>query len=280
MKDWPIGYKVEGRFAIVRIMQGGMGQVAVVLDESLGRTMALKTLKPSFADDRSRIDGFLREAKVMMEVKGSDFIVTSYLARIFEDRPGLLMEFVDGPNLRAFVGRLSIQDATLFASHISRALQYLHEYMRIAHLDLKPENVLITPQRVAKLTDFSLGSFLNSRLPLSHNDRAVIQSVGGTCPYMSPEQWTGEGIGKNSDVYSFGVLLFEMLTGQLPFRANTVDGWMRAHLTQQPPRPSSRNGNISPILDNLVLDCLQKDPERRPQSFSAISAALAEIRLE
>jgi serine/threonine protein kinase len=260
-------------------MQGGMGQVVVVYDESLARTMALKTLKPEFVGDRTRVEGFLREAKVMMEVKGSDFIVTSYLVRLFEDRPGLLMEFVDGQNLRSYIGRLSLRDATTFASQISRGMWYLHELMRIAHLDIKPENVLITAQGVAKLTDFGLGSFLNDLPWLSGHGLAVYQSVSGTCPYMSPEQWSGRGIGKLSDMYSFGVLLFELLTGQLPFRSNTIEGWMRAHITQQPPAPSTLRNDIAPTLSKLVLACLQKEPERRPQSFWWIGKELARTRL-
>jgi len=198
-------------------MSGGMGIVFVVFDESLDRHFALKTLKDEFLTSQARMQGLLRECAVTLNVKGSDKIVQAYFAREFEGRPGLLMEYVDGSSLRLIVGKLDERRVIEIALRICHGMIYLHNFMLIAHLDLKPENILVGSSGTVKITDFGIGDFLRSQAFLTSRNLLVPdRNAMGTCAYMSPEQWTGSGIGKAPDVYSFGIILFELLTGHEP----------------------------------------------------------------
>lgn len=292
-EKWKIGEKVEGRYEILDIKEGGMGYLYIVYDHGIGRLMAVKTPKDEYLVDQNKIQLFLNEAKVMTSVKGSIHIVNAYFVKEIDKKPCLFMEYIEGSNLRQLIGRIKLWIAIHFSIQFSRGMGYLHEYMGIVHRDIKPENILITREGILKITDFGLGGFFRPKIFGLGNGRdseCDSQFAAGTYPYMPPEQWKGEGTGKWSDIYSFGIVLYEMVCGRCPFDpkeeypnlhpAALGFFYKELHCKKDPPDPLQFQPNIPDNLRSLMLKCISKRPSERPDNFFDIRRQLEKIIIE
>jgi len=271
-----------GRYRLVRQLgEGGMGQVWEAQDRTLGRPVAVKVISRlagggSPADEaRAR---FLREARITAQLQHPN-IVTLY--DLGESGPGndripfLVMELVRGEGLDAKLrrGAVTLPDAARWGAQISDALADAHN-AGIMHRDIKPSNILVTSSGIVKVLDFGIAKAAD---PYATADRLTGTGfIVGSPPYMAPEQARGYPEPR-SDLYSLGCLLFELITGALPFQAPDTVGYLSAHLAQEPPRPSSVARNIPPAWDDLVLTLLRKDPAQRYPNAAGLSQALRRL---
>ncbi|MGY0055799.1 serine/threonine-protein kinase [Streptomyces sp. LZ34] len=278
MRDQLLG----GRYRLVRQLgEGGMGQVWEAQDERLGRPVAVKLIS-LLAGGGSRGDEararFLREARITARLQHPNIVTIHDLGETGtgNDRvPFLVMELVRGEGLDAKLcrGVATLPDAARWGAQISDALADAHN-AGIMHRDIKPSNILITPSGVVKVLDFGVA---RAAAPYATADRLTQTGfIVGTPPYMAPEQARGFPE-PGSDLYALGCLLFELITGQLPFLAPDTVGYLTAHLTQEPPKPSSVSAGIPPAWDNLVLTLLHKDPNQRYPNAADLSRALRQL---
>lgn len=278
MRDQLLG----GRYRLVRQLgEGGMGQVWEAQDETLGRPVAVKLIS-LLAGGGSRGDEararFLREARITAQLQHPNIVTIHDLGETgTEDNkvPFLVMELVRGEGLDATLRRgvVTLPDAARWGAQICDALADAHG-ARIMHRDIKPSNILITPSGIVKVLDFGVARAAD---PYATADRLTQTGfIVGTPPYMAPEQARGFPEPR-SDLYALGCLLFELITGQLPFQAPDTLGYLSAHLTQEPPTPSSVAQGIPPAWDDLVLTLLHKDPTQRYLNAPDLSQALLQL---
>ncbi|MFI5642130.1 protein kinase [Streptomyces goshikiensis] len=278
MRDQVLG----GRYRMVRQLgQGGMGQVWEAQDETLNRPVAVKVIS-LLAGGASRGDEararFLREARITAQLQHPNIVTIHDLGETGTEGsmiPFLVMELVRGEGLDAMLrrGAVSLPDAARWGAQIGDALADAHD-AGILHRDIKPSNILITPSGHVKVLDFGIARSVD---PYATADRLTQSGfIVGTPTYMAPEQARGFPEPR-SDLYSLGCLLFELITGQPPFQAPDGMGYLTAHLTQEPPAPSSVSPGISAAWDKLVLTLLRKEPAQRYSSASELCRALRQI---
>jgi serine/threonine-protein kinase len=254
---------------IEKLGTGGMGHVYRVTDKTLGEEIALKLIRPEIAEEKEPLERFKTELKLAREV------VHKNVARMFdfneEDHvPYITMEYVRGEDLKRLlrkVGHLFAGQAIPIACQICEGLAEAHK-LGIVHRDLKPQNIMIDEDGQAKIMDFGLARLLRTGEDKKRHE------TGGTPAYMSPEQVRGERLDGRSDLYSMGVLLYEMLTGTLPFEGKSVRELAQKHLAEPPIDPCELNPGISAGLSQVVMKCLEKDPEKRFQSAEEVQVAL------
>ncbi len=263
------------RYRIIRkIGEGGMGVVYEAEDEKLRRNVALKVLSSNLVANTDQRARFLREARATATVTHSN-IVTIYEVDEADGVPFLAMELVAGSTLRSVLdqGPLSIPQALGYASEIAAGLARAHN-ARIVHRDLKPGNILIDAEGCPKIADFGLAKFLReedcslseAEAPTISEDLTLEGSILGTAAYMSPEQARGEVVDLRSDLFSFGVILFEMITGRVPFRGKTPMDTLAAIINREAPSASALNPRVPAQLERILVRCLEKDPANRYQS--------------
>ena len=271
--------------------EGGMGVVYRATDEKLRRHVALKVLPESFSMDEDRRRRFLREARSAAAITHAN-IAAVYEADEADGHVYIAMELVDGETLRTRIDSgIDIPEGVRIAKEIARGLGRAHE-KGIAHRDLKPENVMITRHDEVKILDFGLAKLWDesagnpSALGNAKTEEQHLTREGGilgTPAYMSPEQAQGEPVDARTDIFSFGVLLFEMLTGERPFGGTTAIAMMLAASHDPPKRASDINPLVSPELDRIVEQCLEKKPEGRyangEQLVKALTVVLPEPRV-
>ncbi|WP_327579262.1 serine/threonine-protein kinase [Streptomyces sp. NBC_00145] len=273
---------VGGRYRLVRQLgEGGMGQVWEAQDETLGRPVAIKVISllsgggSHGAEARAR---FLREARITAQLQHPNIVTIHDLGEtgVGNERvPFLVMELVRGEGLDTLLRRgvVTLPDAARWGAQIGDALADAHN-AGIMHRDIKPSNILITPSRAVKVLDFGIARAAD---PYATADRLTQTGfIVGTPPYMAPEQARGFPEPR-SDLYALGCLLFELLTGRLPFQAPDTVGYLTAHLIQDPPTPSSVTPDIPPAWDDLVLTLLRKEPDRRYPNAAALAQALRHL---
>ncbi|MET9386929.1 serine/threonine-protein kinase [Streptomyces sp. NPDC002928] len=278
MRDQLLG----GRYRLVRQLgEGGMGQVWEAQDESLGRRVAVKVISllagggSHGTEARAR---FLREARITARLQHPNIVTIHDLGETDtgDNRaPFLVMELVRGEGLDAKLRRgvVTLPEAARWGIQICDALADAHD-AGIMHRDIKPSNILVTPSGAVKVLDFGVARAAD---PYATADRLTQTGfIVGTPPYMAPEQARGFPEPR-SDLYALGCLLFELITGQLPFRAPDTVGYLSAHLTQAPPTPSSVSTGIPPAWDSLVLSLLRKDPDERYPNAATLSQALRQL---
>jgi serine/threonine-protein kinase len=261
------GSVVDGRYRVLhRLGSGGMADVWLAEDDHLQRRVALKVLHKQFAQDREFVERFRREAEAAAGLQHPN-IVAVYDRGEFAGTYYIAMQYVEGATLKQLIDRgLSPDEAVPLIRQVLEAARFAHK-RGIVHRDLKPQNVIVDGDGKAVVTDFGI-----ARAGLSEITQTG--SVMGTPHYLSPEQAQGLEVTAVSDLYSVGVLLYEALTGRVPFEAESAVAVAMKQVSQTPQRPSSINPAVSPALDAVVMRALEKDPGQRFQSADAFIPAL------
>jgi eukaryotic-like serine/threonine-protein kinase len=261
------GQMVADRYRLIRRLgSGGMADVWLAEDQELGRQVALKFLLERFAQDRPFVERFRREATAAAGLQHPN-VVGIYDRGEWEGVHYIAMEYVDGASLRDLIARgLSVPEAVEIVRQILAGVGFAHE-RGIVHRDLKPLNVLVDRDGRARVADFGI-----ARAGASEITQAG--SVLGTAQYLSPEQAQGREVTPASDLYSVGVLLYEALTGRLPFEAETPVAVALKQISERPRPPRELNPEVSPALEAVVLRALAKDPANRFSSASEFRRAL------
>src|SRR6266853_909747 len=272
-------YRIEQR-----LDAGGMGVVYRALDTRLGRQVAIKIGLAQFSDR------FHREARTIARLNHVNVCILHDIGSTAEIPGYLVMEFVEGPTLATTLanGLMSIAESVQTARQIAAALAVAHEH-GIVHRDLKPANIKITPQGVVKVLDFGLAKDFPGRIPMDAGGgptEAVVIGDGmvtaagtvlGTAAYMSPEQAIGNDTDARSDIFGFGIVLYEMLCGRRPFTGATASGVMVSILKAEPAPPRRVRAEIPESLEQIVLKCLQRNPEGRYASGTELLRSLDQL---
>ena len=239
--------------------EGGMAIVYQATDLMLERTIAVKILRKDFSESKAFQKRFKEEAQAAANLTHPN-IVTVHDFGFDKDRLFIVMEYVPGIDLK----QLIVKSGSLTNNHASRlfiqacaGIGYAHR-AGLVHCDIKPHNMLITPDNRLKVTDFGIARALAS---VKHDEQS--EAIWGSPPYFSPEQAAGRAPSPASDVYSLGVVLFEMLTGELPFTSPSPQEMALLHRYESPPAPREINPEISPELEEILLKVLSKEPNSR-----------------
>jgi TolB-like protein/predicted ATPase len=263
---------------VSKIGAGGMGEVYLAEDARLGRKVALKLLPAEFTRDADRVRRFMQEAKAASALNHPN-IITVYDIGESEAGRFIVMELVAGRTLRSVIGDdNSLETLLAFGSQMAKALSAAHG-AGITHRDIKPDNIMVRDDGYVKVLDFGLARLLPTA---SGEDASTIAQqttpgmIMGTVAYMSPEQASGQSASSASDIFAMGIVLYELVTGRHPFRAESLVGYLHAITLQTPPPPSRLRTGIPAVLDELILRMLRKDASQRPAAVD-VAQALQEI---
>jgi serine/threonine protein kinase len=257
----------------IQIGSGGMANVYRARDLNLERDVAVKILREDLISDPSFRARFHQEARSAANLVHPN-IVTIYDFGHDAHRYYIVMEIVEGMDLKTLIrrsGHLTIDQALEIIIQVCKGVGYAHR-AGLVHCDLKPQNILISPDTRAKITDFGISQALASIDPDERTD-----IVWGSPKYFAPEQAAGNPPSPSSDVYALGVILFEMITGKLPFEADHPTQLADLHQTAPPPSPSSLNPEISPALEAIILKVLSKDPASRYRNADQFGRVLQRL---
>ncbi|HWH20236.1 MAG TPA: PASTA domain-containing protein [Solirubrobacterales bacterium] len=273
MAEVDVGSVVDGRYRVVsKIGGGGMADVWLAEDANLERRIALKVLHRRFAQDREFVMRFQREAESAAGLQHPN-IVAVFDRGEWEGTYYIAMQYVEGPTLKQLIDSgITVEQGVAVIRQVLQAAGYAHR-QGIVHRDLKPQNVIVDPEGKAVVTDFGI-----ARAGVSEITQTG--SVMGTPHYLSPEQAQGFEVTAVSDLYSVGVMLYEALTGRVPFEGESAVAVAMKQVSQMPQRPSSIQPRVSPALDAVVMRALEKDPGQRFQSADAFIAALDQAMRE
>jgi eukaryotic-like serine/threonine-protein kinase len=270
VSDTLIGTLFDGRYQVVRKLgAGGMANVYLAEDQELGRRVAIKILNDRHANDEQFVERFRREAKNAAALSHPN-IVSIYDRGEAEGTYYIAMEFLEGRSLKELIvqrGPAPITVTVEYVRQILSALRFAHRH-GIVHRDIKPHNVLVDAEGRVKVTDFGIARAGTSEM-------TEAGSIVGTAQYLSPEQARGTDVDQRSDLYSLGIVLYELLTGTLPFTGDTPVEIAMKHLSTVPESPSARRPDVPRDLDLIVTRALAKDPADRYQSAEEMDADLA-----
>jgi eukaryotic-like serine/threonine-protein kinase len=266
---------VDGRYKVLtRIGSGGMADVFCAEDQQLGRKVALKLLHRRFAEDGEFVERFRREASSAAGLQHPN-VVGVYDRGEWDGTYYIAMEYLPGRSLKDVI----LQEAPIdpirsidLTVQILKAARFAHR-RGIVHRDLKPHNVLVDDEDRVKVTDFGIAR-------AGASDMTETGSIMGTAQYLSPEQAQGHAVSQASDLYAVGVILFELLTGHVPFDAESAVSIALKHVSEAPPAPSVFDPSVPPALESIVLWAMEKDPAQRPADADAFIAALEAARDE
>jgi eukaryotic-like serine/threonine-protein kinase len=265
-----IGTVLSGRYRLdSKLGSGGMSTVYLARDETLERWVAVKVLHREISDDPDQIERFRREARAVAQLSHPN-VVAVIDAGEDGGHPYIVFEYVAGRTLKQRIeraGRLPLDEAVAYAIEIGRGLATAHA-RKLVHRDVKPQNVLIDAEGRAKVTDFGIARSLESD-GLTKTGRVL-----GTTDYVSPEQAMGTEVDSRSDVYSLGVLLYEMLTGEVPFEAETIVGVAMKHVNEPLPDVQLARPEVSSALAAAIERATSKNPDTRYGDMNAFLADL------
>jgi serine/threonine-protein kinase len=272
VSDTLIGTLFDGRYKVIRKLgAGGMANVYLAEDQELGRRVAIKILNDRHANDEQFVERFRREAKNAAALSHPN-VVSIYDRGDAEGTYYIAMEYLDGRSLKELIvsrGPAPVNVSIEYARQILSALRFAHRH-GIVHRDIKPHNVLVDAEGRVKVTDFGI-----ARAGASQMTEAG--SIVGTAQYLSPEQARGSGVDQRSDLYSLGIVLYELVTGTVPFSGDTPVEIAMKHLSQTPEPPSVRRPDLPRELDLVVMRALAKNPDDRYQSAEEMDADLERV---
>ena len=265
-----IGQIIKERYEITQLLgEGGMSYVYKATDKQLQRTVAIKTLKPNYVEQEKFVERFKREAQTAANLNHPNIV------QIFDwgigDEPFFVMEYIEGNTLTSIIANkkiVSMNDILFIGAQVASGLQAAHS-QGLVHRDIKPGNIMITPQGKVKVTDFGIVSLQNEE-----SDITKTGSILGTASYISPEQAQGKPVSKESDLYSLGTVLYELITGRPPFEGDTPIATATKHITDKPEKLSTFRGNIPKGVENAVLKLLHKYPKDRFKNAEDLRAIL------
>ena len=264
---------VDGRYRVMsRIGSGGMADVYCAHDQQLGRKVALKVLHRRFSEDQEFVERFRREASAAAGLQHPN-VVQVFDRGSWDGTYYIAMEFLDGRSLKQLVrdeGPLPAAQVVDIGVQILRAARFAHK-RGVIHRDIKPHNVIVDGEGRVKVTDFGIAR-------AGASDMTETGTIIGTAQYLSPEQAQGHAVSAASDLYSVGILLYELLTGRVPFEADSAVTIALKQVSEEPVPPRALNPEISPELEAVVLKAMQKDPARRFQDADEFILALEAAR--
>ena len=265
------GVLLNNRYQLLeRIGTGGMADVFRARDSMLERSVAIKVLHETYSDDQSFQDRFKQEARAAANLSHPN-IVTVHDFGFDHGQLFIVMEHIPGKDLKTIIrqrGRYSVEEAIPLIVQACAGIGYAHR-AGLVHCDIKPHNMIVTPDGRLKVTDFGIARALSTIMP---DERADV--VWGSPQYFSPEQAVGEAPSPASDVYSLGVVLYETLTGALPFTAPSSAELARLHLEENPIPPSEYIPDIPTALEEIVLKVLSKEPAARYRTADQLGRVL------
>lgn len=283
-----LGLNLSGFIVSRLIASGGMGLVYLAEHETIGRRAAVKVLKPEVAGDTEWTRRFLTEARALASLKHRNLIEVLNFGKTPDGRQFLMMEFLEGESLDAHikrVGALTPAVALGIADQVLNGLAEAHK-KGIVHRDLKPSNVFLLREHngelLIKVIDFGLArqepiALVDAPLPLPVSKEGA-SLLAGTPEYIAPEQAQGLKVDGAADLYSLGVMLYEMLTGKLPFESPSVARLLQKHLSERPPALSLTLGSLVEGLEEFVDALLEKDPGKRPSSADVARVTVARLQ--
>jgi serine/threonine protein kinase/Flp pilus assembly protein TadD len=264
------GDRFGDRYTIIEeIGRGGMGRVYKAEDRELGTTIVLKMIRPDLSTRPRMVDQFRKETLLGRSVSHENIVRIHDLGEVDKIKY-ISMDFVKGENLADLIrtsGSLTPAACLQIARQICRALRAAHE-KGIVHGDIKPQNIMVDNTGKVYVTDFGLASSLSAPRAASGGH------LSGTPKYFSPEQARGEEADPRSDIYSLGIVLYEMVTGQAPFLADTLEGYIREHISARPRPPSKWNPSMPSPFEKIILKCLEK---RREDRYQAVEELLQDL---
>ena len=271
------GTVFAGRYEVKGILgTGGMGVVYRAFDRELQEPVAIKTLRPdAMAGDSVALERFKQEIRLARKIAHRNVVRTYDLGEV-NGMYYLTMEYVEGTSLKQLIntrGKLPVPVALTIGKQLCRALEVAHE-QGVIHRDIKPQNMVVEPNGFLKVMDFGIARLADP--PKSKGLTEAGTSIG-TPDYMSPEQLSGAELDARSDLYSAGVVLFECVTGRVPFEAETTWALVAKHIEETPPDPRSLNSEVPEALARVILKAMGKKPEARYQSAGELHDALAAI---
>ena len=266
-----IGEVLSGRYRLQsKLGSGGMSTVYLALDETLQRNVAVKVLHREMSDQPDQLERFRREARAVAQISHPNVVAVIDAGNDESGHPYIVFEYVEGETLKQRIdryGRLPLDEAAAYAIEVGRGLQAAH-LAHMVHRDVKPQNVLIDGEGRAKVTDFGIA--------LSQEADGLTKTgrVLGTTDYVSPEQAMGKTVDDRSDIYSLGILLFEMLRGEVPFKAETLVGVAMKHVNDPMPDIQENRPGTSAALAAVIERSTAKDPKKRYRDMGAMLADL------
>ena len=258
------GIVLGERYQIIsRVGSGGMADVYKAKDQKLDRLVAVKVLKPEFREDTNFVAKFGKEAQAAAGLSHPNVV------NVFDVGEGrglyyIVMELVEGITLKAYItrkGKLSVKEATSIAIQVSLGLEAAHN-RGIVHRDVKPQNIIISTDGKVKLSDFGIAKATNSN--------TITANVMGSVHYSSPEQVRGGASDARSDIYSLGITMYEMVTGRVPYDGDTTVAVAIKHLQEEMVPPSRYTPDIPYSMEQIILKCTQKNPDRRYQNMAQL----------
>ena len=269
-----IGQIVKERYEILEILgEGGMAFVYKARDTQLERFVAIKTLKPNYVNQETFVDRFKREAKTAANLNHPNIV------QIFdwgiEEEPYFVMEYIEGNTLTSIIAKnrsISLSDILFIGAQVSSGLHAAHQ-KGLVHRDIKPGNIMITPDGKVKVTDFGIVSLQNEE-----SDITKTGSILGTASYISPEQAQGKPVSIESDLYSLGTVLYELITGKAPFNGDSPISTATKHLTEKPDKPSLYRRDLPKGVESAILRLLEKASYDRFKSAEDLRATLLQQR--
>lgn len=267
-----VGQKL-GQYVLTAVIgSGGMATVYRARQTSIGRDVAIKIIQPRLAPNPQFIKRFEREVKTIASMSHP------HILKVFDygqqdEQFYLVMELINGGSLSSLIrkGALGLEQTARLLSQVASALDYAHE-RGVIHRDLKPQNIMLTEQGDAILTDFGIARLISIEATALTHTGAII----GTPLYMAPEQWVGKAVDARSDVYALGISVYETLTGEVPYNSRTPASIMYAHLEGPLPNVRTLRGDLPPAIDTVLHRALAKRPEDRYQSAGEFAAAFSE----